>query len=85
MGKSVWWVNVLGKLWWEVGIMVSPRIKNPKNRIQNLASLLSRCGGLTHLVGHEGQMSKHRSVQTMVPLGAQRTSVGAPEKSQRSW
>ena len=72
MGQSVsWWVNIIvGKLWWEVGIMVSPSIKNPKNRIQILSSALSSCGGLIHLFGLEFQMSKHRSVETMVPVGA---------------
>lgn len=71
---------MVGKLWWEVSIMASPSTKNQRNRIQILASPLSICGGLTHLLGHEGQMSKHRSVQTMVPVGARGALVSAPEK-----
>lgn len=55
-------------------------IKNQRNKIQILASPLSSCGVSTHLVGFEGQMSKHRSVKRTVTAAAWGPSVSPPEK-----
>lgn len=54
--------------------------QGPEKQDSNPGLTTFQLWGFTHLLGHEGQTSKHRSVQTMVPVGTRGTSVNAPEK-----
>lgn len=60
---------MVGTLCWQVSIMVSLQHQEPEKQDSNPGLTTFQLWGFDPLLGCKGQMSKHRSMQTMVPVG----------------